>query len=293
VTFKQALADAGTRLFGLEDVEDPAFESEVLLRYAMRISRAKLFLDLDRELDPEQANLFQEWVKRRSLGEPTAYIIGSREFFGLDFYVDTRVLIPRPETELLVEEAIRFSKNYLKSFSFSSKVKIADIGTGSGAVAVSLAVNLSQAKIYATDISVPALKVADINIRKYQVTEQVKLLQGNLLEPLPEKVDLLIANLPYVTRSDVSRMPSARYEPILALDGGENGLDKIFQLCRQIKGKLRQGGCLLLEIGLGQDQAVTNLLQDLFSSSEVESLKDLAGIKRAIRLVLSPKESIS
>ena len=166
------------------------------------------------------------------------------------------MLIPRPETELLVEEAIRYSQSYLKEVSTSRTIAIADVGTGSGAVAVSLAVNLPQANIYATDISASALEVAAINIRKHNVTEQVNLFQGDLLDPLPTPVDIIIANLPYVTRADVGRMPSAKYEPVLALDGGQTGLDKIFQLCRQVKRKLHPQSCVLLEVGLGQDKAV-------------------------------------
>ena len=285
MNLKQALSKASARLTGHADVEDPKFESEMLLRYALNISRSQLFLDQNRELEPEKENLFEVWVKRRSAGEPVAYIIGSREFFGLDFYVDSRVLIPRPETELLVEEAISHAGKRLKNNS-SGRITFADIGTGSGAVAVSVAVNLPPAKIYATDISPSALEVASINCRKHNVTERVTLLEGDLLNPLPEPVDVLIANLPYVTRVELAQMPSARYEPALALDGGESGLDQIFRFCREIEGKMCPGGCVLLEIGLGQDKAVTSLLHDLFPFSEILSLVDLAGINRAISLLL-------
>ena len=159
VTLKQALTLAREQLAVLKDVDNPAFESEVLLRYALQISRTLLYLDMDQELSPDKEKIFHQWIERRLQGEPVAYIIGCREFFGLDFYVDTRVLIPRPETELLVEEALNFSRN-------NPSITIADIGTGSGAVAVSLAVNLQQVKVYATDISPAALEVAAINCRQ-------------------------------------------------------------------------------------------------------------------------------
>lgn len=285
MTLKQALFNAGKMLAGLEDVYDPVFESEVLLRYSLGISRAQLYIDLNQELEPEKEKLFQEWVKRRSLGEPVAYIIRCREFFGIDFYVDPRVLIPRPETELLVEKAIRYSKQFLDNVYPSTKITIADIGTGSGAVAISLAVNLPHAKIYATDISASALEVAEINSCKHNVTERITLLQGDLLNPLPGPVDILVANLPYVTRADLTRMPSAKYEPELALDGGESGLERIFQLCYQLKGRICPGGCVLLEIGMGQDRAVTDLLHKLFPSSEIKLLVDLGGINRAVKLI--------
>ena len=116
--------------------------------------------------------------------------------------------------------------------------------------------------------------------------DRVILSQGDLLNPLPESVDILIANLPYVTKADIAQMPSAKYEPVLALDGGESGLDKIFQLCRQLQGKVRSGGCVLLEIGQGQDKAVTNFLRDLFPSASIETKRDLAGIERIVKMSL-------
>jgi release factor glutamine methyltransferase len=277
VTLRQALTLGGQRLAALQDVENPSLESEILLRYAVSVSRAQLYLDLDRELNPGQEKLFRDWLERRRRGEPAAYIIGCREFFGLDLYVDSHVLIPRPETELLVEEALAFARNHnLKT--------LADIGAGSGAIAVSLAVNLPGVKIYATDISSEALEAAAINCRKHNVAGRVVLLQGDLLDPLPTPVDLLVANLPYVRKADFERIPSARFEPSLALDGGESGLDQLFRLCRQVKGRLNPGGCVLLEIGQGQGKAVSDLLRSLFPEASIEVKPDLAGIERMIRL---------
>ena len=145
MTRKQALDQARRRLSGLEDIEDPGLESEVLLRHILHCSRAQLYLDLNVQLNPDQESAFNQWVELRLRGEPLAYIIKSREFYGLDFFVDSRVLIPRPETELLVEEAIRFCDRRPAAI-------LADIGTGSGAIAVSLAVHLPQVKIYAVDV---------------------------------------------------------------------------------------------------------------------------------------------
>lgn len=279
MTLKQALDRAKKRLSLYRFVEDPGLESEVLLRYLLKIGRAQLFLQLEEELDPEKELAFQQWIERRTLGEPIAYIIGCREFFGLDFYVDTRVLIPRPESELLVEQAIHFSLEHPVHTA-------ADIGTGCGAIAVSLAMYLPEAKIYATDISAPALDVARINCQKHGVAYRISLLQGDLLSPLFAPVDILVANLPYVTKIDLARMPSARYEPELALDGGEDGLDKVLQLCRQLKGKIQPGGCALLEIGAGQSHIVADLLRSLFPSAETQVLPDLADIERVVKVIL-------
>ena len=281
MTLRQALTRATEMLANLEDIENPSLESEVLLKHALQIDRVKLLLEWHKELSPEKEVTFFKWIERRLQGEPIAYIIHCREFYGLDFYVDNRVLIPRPETELLVEEAIGFVQKYPLN-------AIADIGTGSGAVAISLAVNLSsQARIYATDISASALAVADINCRKHAVVDRITLLQGDLLDPLPEPVDLLIANLPYVQKSDLAGMPFARYEPPLALDGGESGLDKVFRLCRQLKGKVRPGGCVLLEIGEGQGKAVNEFLLALFPSAAIDLIPDLARIERVVKVNLS------
>jgi release factor glutamine methyltransferase len=301
VTLRQALSLAADRLAALTDVDNPRLEAEILLRYALEVPRSRFFLDLDMEILPEKETLFWQWVERRLQGEPVAYIIRCREFFGLDFYVDQRVLIPRPETELLVEEALNFARDHDVN-------TIADIGTGSGAIAVSLALNLPSLPpgmiinssagfadnrapviIYATDISHAALEVAAINIRRYSLDERIILLQGDLLDSLAVPVDLVAANLPYVTREDVRQMPSASYEPRLALDGGESGLKQVFRLIDQLPGKVNPGGCVLLEIGMGQSGAVVDRLYSYFPSAVIEVLPDLAGIDRAVKMTFNDR----
>jgi release factor glutamine methyltransferase len=276
VNLQQALAYARKRLVDHPDI-DAFLESEVLLRYVLKITRTQLHLDYSKALSPDQEKTFENLLERLLIGEPLAYITRCREFFGLDFYVDKRVLIPRPESEHLVETALEYSQNHRVS-------SLADIGTGSGAIAVCLAKNLPQVKIYATDISNDALEVARTNCQKHAVSDRIILLQGDLLKPIPEPVDIIIANLPYVKKADLSRMPSAKYEPVSALDGGKEGLDWIFRLGRQLEGKLTPEGCLLLEIGLGQSESVTAFFHGLFPSASTESKSDLAGIDRIIKL---------
>jgi release factor glutamine methyltransferase len=275
LTLKQALHRAQD-ILSQSNVEDAPLESELLLRHTLKISRVQLYLDLYKELTPQQNKTFWRLVQRRSSGEPTAYITGHREFYGLDFYVDPNVLIPRPESELLVETALGLAKNH-------PLATIADIGTGCGAIAISLALGLPQARIYATDISAAALEVAFINCQKHSVTDRIHLLQGNLLEPLPEPVDLIVANLPYVRKSDLA----PQFEPRLALDGGSDGTERIHQLCNQAGKRLRPGGSLLLEIGEGQKRAVTTLLYTLFPDGEIEVIPDLGGIDRVVSLTLA------
>ncbi|HEX7475723.1 MAG TPA: peptide chain release factor N(5)-glutamine methyltransferase, partial [Dehalococcoidales bacterium] len=238
---KEAL-EYGRTTLAASAIEDPNLEAEVILRHGLNIDRVRLFLDRDRELSPAEYNTFLQLLQRRSNGEPSAYITGHREFFGLDFTVNKAVLIPRPETERLVETALEIASARKVSL-------IADVGTGSGAVAVSLASRLKTAIIYAIDISDEELQVAAENARKHGVSDRIRLLQGDLLAPVPEPVDMVVANLPYVKQSDLPEVNTWGHEPALALDGGKDGLDVIRRLISQVKGKLKPGGALLLEIG--------------------------------------------
>ena len=277
MTLKQALSHA-QNVFTDSNIEDIRLECELLLKHTLKINQVQLYLDLNRELTPKQEKTFRYLVERRLHGEPTAYITGHCEFYGLDFYVNANVLIPRPESELLVEETLCLTRDHAIS-------TIADIGTGCGAIAISLACNLPVAKIYATDISVAALKVAQVNCNKHGVSNSIHLLQCDMLNLLPEPVDLIVTNLPYVRESDLLRTSSVNYEPWLALNGGQDGLQKIRQLCHGLGSKLRRNGCLLLEIGQGHSQAVTSLLNNLFPKSEVKVISDLGGIDRVVSLV--------
>jgi len=220
---------------------------------------------------------YRQLIERRAQREPVAYIVGHKEFYGLAFFVDNRVLIPRPETELLVELSIEMAQA-------RSLHLIADVGTGSGAIAVSLAVHLPQALVYATDASAKALEVAACNCRHHGVEGRVCLLQGHLLEPLSEPVDLIAANLPYISQAELAQLPPeiSRYEPREALDGGSDGLDHIRCLLAQVGGYLRSQGAILLEIGAAQGPAVVALAKRHFPAAKVEVAKDYAGLDRVV-----------
>lgn len=280
MTLKQALANA-REILTANSIEDASLESELLLRHTLKIDRVQLYSDLNRELSPEQEKTFWNLIERRLTGEPAAYITGHREFYGLDFHVAPGVLIPRPESELLVEKALALAKN-------RHVITIADVGTGCGAIAISLAVNLPLVRIHATDISAPALKIARFNCRQHGVAGRVSLLHGDMLDPLPETVDLIVANLPYVKASELPGAGPLSFEPRVALAGGDEGLEKINRLCQQARNKLTLRGCLLLEIGRGQAEAVISLLNRLFPSAVVEVTPDLSGIERVVSLCLTP-----
>jgi release factor glutamine methyltransferase len=274
---KDVLGQAATQLRE-QQVESPRLDAELLLAHVLDVNRAALFTWPDRQLTPKELTRFRELVARRAAREPLAYIVGHREFFGLDFLVDSRVLIPRPETELLVEHVLHLAQD------MASAVQIADVGAGSGAIAISLAVRLPRATLYALDDSPGALALTEENARRHGVADRVRCLQGDLLEPLPGPVDLVTANLPYVSTVEWAHLvPEIReYEPRAALDGGPDGLDPMRRLLAMAPAHLQPGGMVLLEIGASQGQAVTALARAHFPRAEIEVLQDYAGLDRLV-----------
>jgi release factor glutamine methyltransferase len=273
VTLEQMLRLAQEELTR-QEIDDAALEAEVLLRHALGLTRSQLYVEFGREVKEEEEMRFRGLVARRTRGEPTAYITGHREFYGLDFCVDRRVLIPRPESEMLVDKAIELGRKGARSF--------ADIGTGSGCIAISIATSLPKASIYATDVSRRALQVALVNCRKHGVEDRTVLLQGDLTGPLPGPVDVIVANLPYVRESEIASVNTHRYEPALALDGGEDGLGQVRRLADQAASKLNPGSSLLIEIGQGQDRAAADVVKTHLPGAEIKVLPDLAGIPRVV-----------
>lgn len=231
-------------------VDSPRLDAEVLLADLLKMRRIDLYVNYDRPLSPDELAGYREMVKRRAAREPAAYIIGRKEFYSLDFKVSSAVLIPRPETETLVDEAVDLAR---KRFSYKPQLKLADIGTGSGAVAISLASELKNALVWAVDISERALDVARVNIEGHKLEDRVNLIRGDLLEPLldiGEKFDIITANPPYVPLPAFNDMePEVRdWEPHLALAGGEDGLLLIRRLVSRAVELLASNGALLLEV---------------------------------------------
>jgi len=283
MTLNKALKSA-SRTLSLAGIDDAPIEAELLLRHILGISKTQLYTEAERLATSAEIDNLQRLIQRRLLHEPIAYILKRCEFYGIEFYIDHRAPIPRPETELLVEKAIEAAYHHSPLENFT----IADIGTGSGVVAISLALALPQAKIYATDISTSALQVADINCQRHQVNSQVELLQGNLLEPLPKRVDMIVANLPYIKNSELQTLSPEiiNFEPIIALAGGEDGLDKIRQMLEQIPEKLNYGGHFLLEIGQDQGKTVTSVINNHFPQASIELIPDLSGIDRVVKVLV-------
>lgn len=252
-------------------VPDAAFESELLVRTAAGLSRAAYFAGS--ELETEQRERVRELVARRLAREPFAYIAGRREFYGLDFEVGPRVLIPRPETELLVEVA-------LQELQRTPGARVADIGTGSGCIAIAVAKHAPAASIAAIDRSGEALKVAARNAIMNGVT--VRFVRGSLAKAIGG-ADIILANLPYIPSGGIAGLePEVRdWEPRDALDGGPDGLELVRELVADCGGRLRPA-LLVLEIGVGQAQDVGRYGREL--RAEVKVLRDLAGIERVVCL---------
>jgi release factor glutamine methyltransferase len=279
----EALAQAATRL-STEGVESPRLDAELLLAHVLTVNRAAILARPDRRLTPKQLTRYRDLVARRASREPLAYIVGHREFFDLDLVVDERVLIPRPETELLVEQALRIAHRL--GPEIEAPLRIADVGAGSGAIAVTLAVHLPQAAVYALDDSAGALAVVAENARRCGVADRVRCLQGDLLSPLHEdaRLAMITANLPYVSTAEwLALAPEIRdHEPRTALDGGPDGLGPIRRLLVTAGSHLRPKGAILVEIGASQGAAVTTLALEHFGQASVQLVQDYAGLDRLV-----------
>ena len=276
MVLRQALSKA-TKTLELKGMEESRLEAELLMRHVLGYNRAELHIRLEDELPLEDTEELDRLVQRRLDGEPVAYITGHKEFFGLDFYVNSNTLIPRPETEFLVEEALKIVSKYRSPI-------IADIGTGCGAISVAMAVHIPQAVVYAIDISAPALEVAAFNSTRKGVASRVHLLEGDLLWPLGERVDLILANLPYVSDEKMGELSKEirLFEPELALSGGPDGLRQISRLLAQAGEKLNPKGSVLLEISPEQRKAALNLANRYFPGAVTKVLPDLSRQDRVI-----------
>jgi release factor glutamine methyltransferase len=266
-------------------IPDAAVEAELLVGHLLGMSKTQLCTQPERDLTRAEEERLYDLVRRRLDHEPAAYILGHWEFYGIDFCVDNHTLIPRAETELLVEKAVELGRRICEP---EKQIAIVDVGTGCGAIAINLALALPEARIYATDVSASALQVADINCRRQAVDGRVRLLQGNLLEPLPELMDMIVANLPYVRDchfEDLSREIRA-FEPTVALYGGEDGMEKIQELLEQMPGKVNREACCLLEVGQGQGGAVISMVKKRFPKASIELITDLGGIGRLVKAKL-------
>lgn len=282
-TIGRALISARERL---DESGSPtaSLDAQVILAYALGVDRSWLFAHHEYTLSADQANAYTELIARRMDHEPVAYLIGRKEFYGLDFQVDRRVLIPRPETELLVDAVLDFIAERT-----DQPCLVADVGTGSGAIALAVAANAPQVQVYAIDLSQDALAVAQSNVDHLDERKQVHLLHGDLLTPLPAAVDMIVANLPYISSVVYPKLDAdvRDYEPKLALEAGSEGLDAITRLLQQAPRYLRPAGAIFLEISHDQGKAAMALAQSLLPNAYNIALRqDYHGHDRLITIVL-------
>ncbi len=263
-------------------IDSAALDAELLLGHVLEISREQLATATDRVLSPSKLQDYQRLLARRCGHEPVAYIIGRREFWSLDFQITPAVLIPRPETERLVEIVIELAGEA----GSGRPLRIVDIGTGSGAVAVALASELANAEIFATDISAEALAVAVANAARNCVAGKIEFAHGDLFAGLPtdQLFDFIVSNPPYVRRAEIDRLDLevSRWEPRGALDGGLDGLDFYLGIAAQSCQYLCPNGAVVVEIGDGMGEAVAALFKDSAGCARVEIHKDYAGIDRVV-----------
>ena len=286
MTIQSALISAIKKLRH-KNLPSAHLDVEVLLSAVLNKQTGYLIAHQEKEITAGQLKKFYSLISRRQNGTPIPYLTNHQWFYGLDFYVDKRVMIPRPETELLVEEAIKYSRlMYHKLYAIKRQpVMIADIGTGSGCLAVTLAKYLTSAKIYASDLSEKALAVAKINAKKHKVLKRIKFLQGDLLTPLgssraPARLsnfDIIVANLPYLTADEAANLP---HEPKQALDGGKLGLEIMERLLKEALNHLNTGGKIFLEISPVQTKAIEYMVEQQMPAKKVEFKKDLTGRDR-------------
>ena len=260
----------------------PLREARHLLAHVFGQSREWLIAHPEAALTPEQTQQFDDLLAQAATGAPLPYLLGEWEFFGLKFNVTPDVLIPRPETELLVERALAQSKIQ------NQKSKILDVGTGSGIIAVTLATKLPNAEITATDISSAALAVAHANAEKHNVADRLTFIESDLLSfrnpPASRAFHIIAANLPYIPSADLNSLAVAKHEPRLALDGGPDGLGLIRRLLADAPEALAPEGCILLEIEYRQAEAVVALAKAAFPDARLKAHKDLAGLDRVVEV---------
>jgi len=262
--------------------ETPSLDASVLLAAVLERSRAWVLAHPEVRLTPDEEHALQEAVTRLRAGEPLPYVLGSWEFFGLRFKVSPAALIPRPETELLVEHALAWLKKH------PEKRRALDVGTGTGCIATCLAVQHPDIMVTAVDISEAALGLAQENLGLHLVEERTMLVQASLASPFAAHAfDLVCANLPYIPSGDLAGLQVARFEPWAALDGGGDGLKLITELLKQLNDVIRPGGMALLEIEERQGPAVLNMAHAVLPAALAEVLPDLAGKARILKVQFS------
>ena len=278
VTIKKLIKD-GLDIIKQREFNSPRLDVELILCYLLKKDRIFLHLNGKSEVSSDIADKFYELAKKRNEGYPLQYITNSQEFMGLDFYVREGVLIPRPDTEILVERVLELAKD-----RFDGKVKILDLGTGSGAIGVSLAYYLKNSLVTCLDISEIAVETANINIKRHKL-HNIKVIKGDIFNyKSPEKFHIVVSNPPYIERDTIKNLQPevSLYEPRLALDGGEEGLDYYRRIVELFAGLHEKEGVLAVEIGYDQKKSVEEIFMNSKLFKDIKTYKDLSGKDRVM-----------
>ena len=262
-------------------IEQPYQVALILLAHVLQKPKTWVLAHPETHLNPDQKAHLERLVRRLQIGEPLPYLTGKQAFFGLDFAVSPAVLIPRPETELLVEQALSW-------LDVHPEVKtVLDVGTGSGCIAITLAMRKPWLTITATDLSAEALEIARQNAETLQVKDQITFEQANLLAPGDQSFDLVCANLPYIPSTKLEQVNTLGFEPTMALDGGTDGLSLIRRLLEQLPSRLNRPGLVLLETEATLGAQTLALAKIAFPQADLRLLQDLAGLDRLVRIEVS------
>jgi release factor glutamine methyltransferase len=261
-----------TAYFKKRDIESPRLNAEHLLAHTLKRKRIELYLEFERPLDEAELAPLRELVRRRGQGEPLQHLLGTVEFAGRVFLCDKRALVPRPETEQLVE--------LLTSQILKAKVQILDVGTGSAVIALSLAAEFPEAEVLGTDISDDALVLARENAARLELQDRVRFAKRNMLEGVADSFDLIVANLPYVPMTDRPTLSrEVLHDPEAAVLGGEHGDELIRELISTAPDRLKAGGLLALEVGIGQADDLVQLLAEK-NYHDIAAIRDYGGVTR-------------
>ena len=274
------ILNESTKALEAADIPSARLDAEVLLSFCLGCDRLEFYKNPVMTISETQLNAFRNLIARRLQWEPVAYITGRKEFWSFTLEVNSSVLIPRPDTEIIIEEALDVYRNFT-----SLPVRILDIGTGSGAIAIALAKEIPGAKVVATDISIAALNLAQKNAATLGLKEKIDFRQGNLFEPVDGFFNIIVSNPPYIAANDYEELPASvkAFEPREALFAGESGLEFYEKLIYQADGYLQKNGWLLLEIGAKQEAGIRGIIKGSGFYDSIEMRRDYAGLPRVIK----------
>ena len=274
------ILNESTKTLEAVDIPSARLDAEVLLSFCLGCDHLEFYKNPDMTISETQLAAFRNLIARRLRWEPVAYITGCKEFWSFTLEVNSSVLIPRPDTEIIVEEALSICRKI-----DSSEIKILDIGTGSGAIAIALALEITGAKVMATDISEVALNVARKNATVLGLQDKIEFKLGNLFEPVDGSFDIIVCNPPYISAKDYEELPAGvkNYEPREALLAGKSGLEIYEKLVYQAAGFVQKNGWLLLEIGAKQETGVCGIMEATGFYDSLEMSRDYAGLPRVIK----------